>query len=82
MSTDTPPRMNHQDFLAQTVFSEDRRLLPHQIQQALFAVERARSLNASETGTGKFLVALAMRRLLEHEAGRPMKCVYSARSPR
>ena len=77
MSTDTPPRMNHQDFLAQTVFSEDRRLLPHQIQQALFAVERARSLNASETGTGKFLVALAMRRLLEHEAGRPMKCVYT-----
>src|SRR5262249_11343384 len=45
--------------------------------QAIFAVERARSLNASETGTGKFLVALAMRRLAEHEAGHPVKCLYT-----
>jgi hypothetical protein len=61
--------MNRQDFLTQAVFSGDRRLLPHQIEQAVFAVERKRSLNASETGTGKFLVALAMRLLVEHEAG-------------
>jgi len=69
--------MNREDFLTQARFSEDRRLLPHQIEQAIFAVERKRSLNASETGTGKFLVALAMRRLLEHEAGRTMKCLYT-----
>lgn len=42
------------DFLKQVVFSGDRRLLPHQVDQAIFAVERKRSLNASETGTGKF----------------------------
>jgi SNF2 family DNA or RNA helicase len=69
--------MDHQDFLAQVVFSGDRRLLPHQIKQAVFAVERARSLNASETGTGKFLVALAMRRLVEHEAGHIVKTLYT-----
>jgi hypothetical protein len=67
-----------QDFLKQVVFSGDRRLLPHQIEQAIFAVERKRSLNASETGTGKYLVALAMRRLIEHEAGRIVKCVYTS----
>jgi len=71
-------RRNRQDFLTQAHFSEDRRLLPHQIQQAIFAVERARSLNASETGTGKYLVALAMRRLIEHEAGHRMKCLYTS----
>jgi hypothetical protein len=71
-------RRDRQDFLTQAHFSEDRRLLPHQIQQAIFAVERARSLNASETGTGKFLVALAMRRLVEHEAGHRMKCLYTS----
>ena len=66
-----------QDFLTQAVFSGDRRLLPHQVEQAIFAVERARSLNASETGTGKFLVALAMRLLIEHEAGHIVKCLYT-----
>jgi SNF2 family DNA or RNA helicase len=66
-----------QEFLTQAVFSGDRRLLPHQIEQAVFAVERKRSLNASETGTGKFLVALAMRRLVEHEAGHIVKCLYT-----
>src|SRR5262245_45864214 len=69
--------MNRQDFLTQAHFSEDRRLLPHQIEQAIFAVERARSLNASETGTGKFLVALAMRIVVEHEAGHISKCLYT-----
>jgi hypothetical protein len=69
--------MNRQDFLTQVVFSEDRRLLPHQIEQAIFAVERRRSLNASETGTGKFLVAMAMRLLVEHEAGHVVKCLYT-----
>src|SRR5262245_66282112 len=69
--------MNRQDFLTQAHFSEDRRLLPHQIEQAIFAVERARSLNASETGTGKFLVALAMRLLVEREAGQRVKCLYT-----
>jgi hypothetical protein len=82
MSTDVPHqavRRDRQEFLTQAHFSEDRRLLPHQIQQAIFAVERARSLNASATGTGKFLVALAMRRLIEHEAGHHiMKCVYTS----
>jgi SNF2 family DNA or RNA helicase len=72
-----PLRMNRQDFLAQTVFSGDRRLLPHQVEQTIFAVERARSLNASETGTGKFLVALALRRLVEHEASQAVKCLYT-----
>ena len=66
-----------QDFLTQAVFSGDRRLLPHQVEQAIFAVERKRSLNASETGTGKFLVALAMRLLIEHEAGHIVKCLYT-----
>jgi hypothetical protein len=69
--------MNREDFLAQIVFSGDRRLLPHQVKQAIFAVERKRSLNASETGTGKFLVALAMRLLIEHEAGHIVKCLYA-----
>ena len=69
--------MYNQDFLAQAVFSEDRRLLPHQIKQAVFAVERKRSLNASETGTGKFLVAMAARLLVEHEAGHIVKCLYT-----
>jgi hypothetical protein len=70
-------QMNRQDFLTQAVFSGDRRLLPHQIKQAVFAVELERSLNASETGTGKFLVALAMRFLVEHEAGHIVKCLYT-----
>jgi hypothetical protein len=70
-------KMNRQDFLTQVAFSEDRRLLPHQITQAIFAVERARSFNASETGTGKFLVALAMRIVIEHEAGHIGKCLYT-----
>src|SRR6476620_3237990 len=69
--------MNRQDFLRKMVFSEDRLLLPHQIEQTVFAVERARSINASETGTGKFLVALAMRLLIEHEAGHKVKCLYT-----
>jgi SNF2 family DNA or RNA helicase len=72
-----PSRTDHQDFLAKTVFSGHRRLLPHQIEQAIFAVERKRSLNASETGTGKFLVALAMRCLVENEARRIVKCLYT-----
>jgi hypothetical protein len=70
--------VNRQDFLTQAHFSGNRRLLPHQIQQAVFAVEHARSLNASETGTGKFLVALATRRLIEHEAGHSVKCLYTS----
>jgi hypothetical protein len=73
-----PLGVNRQDFLTQAHFSGNRRLLPHQIQQAVFAVERARSLNASETGTGKFLVALATRRLIEHEAGHSVKCLYTS----
>jgi SNF2 family DNA or RNA helicase len=72
-----PLKTNRQDFLTQTAFSEGRLLLPHQIEQAIFAVERARSINASETGTGKFLVALAMRLLIEHEAGHKVKCLYT-----
>ena len=69
MSNDKPAHsLARQDFLTQTIFSGERRLLPHQVKQTIFAVERKRSLNASETGTGKFLVALAMRRLVEHEA--------------
>jgi hypothetical protein len=70
--------MNQRDFLTQTVFSEDRRLLPHQIEQAIFAVERRHSLNASETGTGKFLVALAARRLIERVTGHVVKCIYTS----
>ena len=66
------------DFLKHAVFSDDRRLLPHQIDQAIFAVERQRSINASETGTGKYLVALAARRLIEHEAGRVVTCLYTS----
>jgi SNF2 family DNA or RNA helicase len=70
--------MNHQEFLEQTTFSEGRRLLPHQIEQAIFAVERERSINASQTGTGKFLVALAARRLIENETGhRIVRLVYT-----
>ena len=79
MSNDKPAHsLARQDFLTQTIFSGERRLLPHQVAQAIFAVERERSLNASETGSGKFLVALAMRRLVEHEAaGRIVKCLYT-----
>jgi SNF2 family DNA or RNA helicase len=66
-----------EEFLKQIPLSGDRRLLPHQIAQAIFAVEHKRSLNASETGTGKFLVALATRRLIEHEAGHIVKCLYT-----
>jgi SNF2 family DNA or RNA helicase len=73
------PKMkaDHKDFLVQTIFSEGRVLLPHQVEQAVFAVEHERSLNASETGTGKFLVALAMRRLVEHKAGHKVQCLYT-----
>ena len=79
MSNDQPAHwLARQDFLTQAIFSGERRLLPHQIAQANFAVERERSLNASETGSGKFLVALAMRRQVEHEAaGRIVKCLYT-----
>src|SRR6476469_3748205 len=66
------------DFLKQVVFSGDRRLLPHQIEQAVFAFEHRHSINSSATGTGKFLVALAMRRLVEHEAGHTVKCLYTS----
>jgi SNF2 family DNA or RNA helicase len=69
--------MSRQDFLKQLVFSGGRRLLPHQVEQAIFAVERGRSLNASETGSGKFLVALTARKLIEREAGSSVKCVYT-----
>jgi SWI/SNF-related matrix-associated actin-dependent regulator 1 of chromatin subfamily A len=68
---------NRRNFLAQTILSGDRKLLPHQIEQAVFAVEKDRSLNASETGTGKFLVALTARLLVEHEAGHIVKCLYT-----
>src|SRR5262249_51585462 len=70
------PETSRRDFLAQVMFSEDRKLLPHQIEQAIFAVERKRSLNASETGTGKSLVAMSMRLLIEHEGGCVVKCLY------
>ena len=50
--------MNRRTFLEQAIFSNDRRLLPHQIEQAIFAVEQKHSLNASETGTGRSLIAL------------------------
>src|SRR5215813_12930779 len=69
--------MDRRDFLMRAEFSGDRRLLPHQVEQAIFAVERERSLNASETGTGKFLGALATRFLIEHEAGQIVKCLYT-----
>jgi hypothetical protein len=69
--------MNRKDFLTKAVFSGDRRLLPHQIEQTIFAVELKRSLNASETGTGKSLVALAVRRLVEHEARHTVRCLYT-----
>jgi hypothetical protein len=72
-----PLQMNRQDFLTQAAFSGGRRLLPHQIDQAIFAVERARSLNASETGTGKFLVGLAARLLIERETGHIVRCLYT-----
>jgi hypothetical protein len=64
------------EFLMQTVFAGDRRPLPHQIEQALFAVECKRSLNSSETGTGKFFVAMA-RLLLEHETGHRVRELYT-----
>lgn len=70
--------MDHRDFLTQAAFSGGRRLLPHQVEQAVFAVERKHSLNVSETGTGKFLVALAARLLIEHEAGHVVKCLYTS----
>jgi hypothetical protein len=73
-----PLKINRDEFLTQAVFSGNRRLLPHQVEQAIFAIERKRSLNGSETGTGKFLVALAMRRLVEHEAGHIVKCLYTS----
>jgi hypothetical protein len=73
----TPSKTRLHDFLAQTVLSHDRRLLPHQRAQAIFAIERKHSLNASETGTGKFLVALAMRRLIERDTGHIVKCLYT-----
>jgi hypothetical protein len=76
-SVNTPLEMKRQDFLTNIVFSGGRRLLPHQIQQTALAVERTRSINASETGTGKFLVALATRLLIEHEAGHKVKCAYT-----
>jgi hypothetical protein len=69
--------MDRRDFLTQLVFTNYRRLLPHQVTQAIFAIERERSLNASETGTGKFLVALAMRLTIEHEDGHIVKCLYT-----
>ena len=70
-------RESREDFLAQAVFSGDRRLLPHQVEHAIFAFEQGRSLNASETGSGKFLTGLGLRRLIEHEAGRVVRCVYT-----
>ena len=76
-SSATRVSMHRQDFLTRAVFSGDRRLLPHQVKQAVFAVERKRSLNASDTGTGKFLVAMAVRLLIEHEAGQIVKVVYT-----
>ena len=67
----------HRDFLKQAMFSDNRRLLPHQVEQAIFAFERKHSINASETGTGKYLIALAVRRLIEREAGRIILCLYT-----
>src|SRR5215831_3710353 len=78
MSADAPLMMNRQDFLTRITFSGGRRLLPHQVKQAVFAVELKRSLNPSETGTGKFLVALATRLLIEHEAGHKVTCLYTS----
>src|SRR5262245_5903720 len=71
-------QMSRRDFLIQTMFSGGRRLLPQQVEQAIFAVEREHSLNASETGTKKFLVALAMRHLIEHEGGTIIRCIYTS----
>jgi hypothetical protein len=68
---------NRRDFLTKTVLAGGRRLLPHQVEQAVFAVERERSINASETGTGKFLVALSARLLIEREADHIVKCLYA-----
>jgi hypothetical protein len=65
------------EFLMRAVFSGNRLLLPHQIEQAAFAVECKRSLNGSETGTGKFLVAMAMRLLIEHEARHRVQELYT-----
>jgi len=80
VSDDAPTSlsMNRQDFLTRIVFAGGRRLLPHQIKQTIFAVELKRSLNVSETGTGKSLDALAMRLLIEHEAGHIVKCLYTS----
>jgi SNF2 family DNA or RNA helicase len=64
------------NFLAQTALSHDRRFLPHQVEQAIFAIERKYSLNASETGTGKFLVAMAVRLLIEYNANH-VRCLYT-----
>jgi hypothetical protein len=72
-----PLMVDRRNVLAQTTFSGERHLLPHQVEQAIFAIERKHSLNASETGTGKFLVALAMRHLIECEAGNIVKCLYT-----
>jgi hypothetical protein len=69
---------HRRDFLTKIAFSGARQLLPHQVEQAIFAVEHPRSVNASETGTGKYLVALAARRLIEHEAGHIVKCLYAS----
>jgi hypothetical protein len=69
--------MSRRDFLSQVVFAGDRPPLPHQIEQSLFAVERKRSLNGSETGTGKSYVALGARFLIEHEAGRRVPTLYT-----
>src|SRR5215471_3768026 len=74
--TSVHPGIDHRDFLMQTVFSGDP-LLPHQVEQAVFAIECKRSLNASETGTGKSRVALAMRLLIEREAGHIVRCLYT-----
>jgi N12 class adenine-specific DNA methylase len=73
----SPPASDRRDFLMQATFSGNRRLLPHQIEQAIFAIGREHSLNASETGTGKFLVALATRLLIEHETGQIVKCLFT-----
>src|SRR4051812_350385 len=69
--------MDDRTFLTETLFSGGRQLLPHQIEQALFAVERKHSLNASETGSGKFLVALAARRVIERRTGHVVRCLYT-----
>jgi SNF2 family DNA or RNA helicase len=70
--------MTRREFLENLKLSRGRELLLHQINQAIFHVERKRSINASETGTGKFLVALAMRKLIEHETGHTVRCIYTS----